>query len=261
MHSAPQTPAARRLLRPAHQRGPAFSFIIPVYDRVQVVYECLWSCLNQTVNDLEVVVVLDGSPPETREVVEHFRDDRLRVISYSDSFGRPARARNRGILEACGDWVCFLDSDDIASPCRLEAVRAVVDAAPEPPEVVYGGVRLLPCRSDLSTLFGRMGHLDPQTATLDALKCSNQIYMPTVSVRRHTLLKFGGFRLDLLFREDHELWLRLMSRGCRFAATEEVLALYRLHEDNLGRTLVGDDARHKEAALAAYQRPFKEWLP
>ncbi len=245
-----------RLPQPA---APAFSFVVPVYDRVQVVHEAIASCLNQTDPDLEVVVVLDGSPPETRAVVAAFADPRLRVFSYDHAFGHASRARNRGIVEARGDHVCFLDSDDWSSPTRLAAMREALGAEPEA-DVLYGRVRMLRGSASLSSrLFGAEGSFDATTPSLAELTQGNRIYMPTACVRRDVLLRFGGFRTAMRYREDHELWLRLLANGCRFVGVDAVVAWYRLHDDNLEKTFVADDAHWRSEALRLFQQPFDDW--
>lgn len=244
---------------PAVKPAPTFSFVVPIHDRVQVVREAIVSCLSQTEPNLEVVVVLDGSPPETRALVAGLDDPRLRVFSYDQPFGHASRARNRGILEARGAYVCFLDSDDWSSPTRLAAMRLALEVEPNA-DVLYGRVRLLRGSAELSPrLLGAEGSFDPATLSLPELMVGNRIYMPTACVRRDALLRFGGFRLAMRYREDHELWLRLMINGCRFVGVDAVLAYYRRHDANLEKAFVADDAHWRAEALRLFQQPFDDW--
>lgn len=100
--------------------GILFSVIIPIYDRVALLDEAIRSILDQDMNDWELLLVCDGSPPETLAVVQQYSNHpRVRVLHLPKSSGNAVRARNKGILEARGKLLAFLDSDDRAEPDRL----------------------------------------------------------------------------------------------------------------------------------------------
>ncbi len=248
---------------PSIANAPLFSFVIPVYDRQRVVHECIRNCLNQTFENFEIIVVADGSPPATLDVIESYRDDpRVRIFRYADAFGTACRARNRGILEARGEYICFLDSDDFCSVKRLEHVKAVLDVfSGEKPDVVYGSVCFLPekDRHIEGIDFGDIGRPAPGGFSLEQLIEANQIYTLTASVRRSALLKYGGFRTGMRYREDYELWLRLCFNGARFTYTNEVLAYYRIHGGNNELNFKDNDAIYYQQAIDQYQQPFMDW--
>ena len=89
---------------------PFFSIIIPSYNRAHVLPVTIKSVLHQTYKNWELIIVDDGSIDNTKEVVEKINDTRVRYI-YQENAERSA-ARNNGIRNAKGDWICFLDSDD-----------------------------------------------------------------------------------------------------------------------------------------------------
>jgi len=103
------------------------SAIIPTRNRAKLVPRATLSALNQTLRNLEVIVVVDGPDEETFQVLAQIDDPRLRVISLEKSVGAQ-EARNIGVSEARGSWVAFLDDDDEWLPtkleCQLEAGRA-----------------------------------------------------------------------------------------------------------------------------------------
>lgn len=104
--------------------APQFSVIIPTYDRPVMLTEAVASVLSQTLADWELIVVDDGSPtrPELPE------DPRIRMLSNAESLG-PAASRNRGIEAATGQYLAFLDDDDVWVPQRLARALAVHDEA------------------------------------------------------------------------------------------------------------------------------------
>lgn len=107
---------------------PAVSVVIPTYDRAAVLPRAIDSVLGQTVEDLELLVVDDGSTDRAPDVVAGYADDRVRCLRHEQNRGASA-ARNSGIEAASGDYVAFLDSDDEWLAGKLETQLAVLEAA------------------------------------------------------------------------------------------------------------------------------------
>ena len=106
--------------------GPTrISAVIPAYNAAQFVGEAIASCLHQTVPPVEIIVVDDGSTDETAEIAASF-GSLVRVVSQLNA-GEGA-ARNRGISESAGEWVAFLDADDLWEPTKLEQQLSAVQA-------------------------------------------------------------------------------------------------------------------------------------
>src|SRR5512138_1536925 len=116
------------------------SVIIPVYNALPFLTDAIDSVLAQTHSDLELIVVDDVSTDGSLAVAESYigRDARVRVIRQSTNGGSSA-TRNRGAEEAKGDWLAFLDNDDISHPRRLELQ---LQAADEDPSVLLWGSAL-----------------------------------------------------------------------------------------------------------------------
>lgn len=104
---------------------PRFSVVIPTYNRSSSVIETLRSCFEQTVSNIEIIVVDDGSSDDTQQVLAGIDDPRL-VVVYQENAG-PAAARNHGMRVATGDYIAFLDSDDCWYPEFLEAATATLE--------------------------------------------------------------------------------------------------------------------------------------
>lgn len=96
------------------------SIIIPVYQVAQYLAACIESCLNQSYQHLEVILVDDGSPDESLRICEHYRqrDSRVRIVCTKNQ--GISRARNKGIQVASGDYIAFVDSDDTIAPDYLQ---------------------------------------------------------------------------------------------------------------------------------------------
>lgn len=116
--------------------SPRFSVVIPTFNRADSILSTLDSCFNQTCDSLEVIVVDDGSTDHTLKTLEQIDNDRLVVVSQ-DNAG-PAAARNHGMQKARGDYIAFLDSDDIWYPEFLAEVQNTLDEHGE--SLVYGQI-------------------------------------------------------------------------------------------------------------------------
>jgi len=234
----------------------SFSFVVPVYDRTQKLRESIRSLLRQTYSEFEVLLICDGSPESTLEVVEELvqSDPRVRTFSYRTNSGNACRGRNKGISIAQGDFVCFHDSDDIAHHERLERTLWAIrergaDAVYGPTKVLMDGTR----RID-GVYNGQL--LDPPEFDFETLKQINIMMTCSVAVRRDALLRFGGFREEMRYREDHEAWLRLAYHGCKWSRAKDLLCYYRVHSGNAELILRDNDDHWFEQALYWYDKAF-----
>jgi glycosyltransferase involved in cell wall biosynthesis len=205
---------------------PEVTAVIPTHNRSRLLAHALRSALWQEGVDLEVVVVDDGSSDDTPEVVASFRDDRVRLVRNKVS-QRVAAARNRGVAEARGRWVGFLDDDDIWAPNKL--ARQVAAAQRQSRCWVYAGV--IDVTEDLK-IVGIRSAPSPKKVIQ---KISRYNVIPgggsNVIATRAALLKAGPFERELYNTEDWEMWIRLAKHGPP-AALEEPLLAYRVHPYN-----------------------------
>jgi glycosyltransferase involved in cell wall biosynthesis len=117
---------------------PRFSIIIPTFNRAFFLQRSINSVISQLYDDWELIIVDDGSTDNTHEIVTAFQDRRIRYI-YQQNSERSA-ARNNGILNARGEWICFLDSDDYYLPNHLQTFNDFVTQNNlEPSFLISGG--------------------------------------------------------------------------------------------------------------------------
>lgn len=207
------------------------SFVIPVYDRTDVLREAIKSALNQTIKNIEVIIVADGSPSDTLDVIGEFKsDERVKIFNFPISSGNAVRGRNKGIRESKGKYVAFLDSDDVASPNRLELTLPLLESGRA--DVVYGAWQAIVdgSRSNIDIADGQLV-LSPD-ADFEMLREVSVPCQSTVIVRKELLNKVGYLKPTMEYREDHELWVRLAYRGAVFKSIDQVLTRLRLHEGN-----------------------------
>lgn len=234
--------------------APLFSVIIPIYDRTEELKEAIDSILAQSFRNFELILVCDGSPTPTKELVKSYGDHgQIRVFHFKHSSGNACRGRNKGIELAQGRYVAFLDSDDIAFRNRLE--RSLFYFLEKKVDVVGGAIEYLVPEGELRGFTnGQVGFTSEQ-CTYALLKQGNRLSTCTVSVDRRVLVEFGSFREEMRYREDHELWLRLAYRGCRFYNSPELFAKYRIHSENAEQKYIEEDTYWFARALEIHTGP------
>jgi len=194
---------------------PVVSVVIPLFNKREYVLRAIGSVLGQSWQDLELLVIDDGSTDEGGELVAAVRDPRLRLIRQPN--GGPGAARNRGIKEASAPLVAFLDADDEWAKDHLEqAIKALADH-PECALFVSGFLRG-PDRTDMGESFQRWELADglwrprPQTTAEQLRRQIDTLCPPAVVARREVLVQLGGFydAYRCTYGEDSYLWIKLV---------------------------------------------------
>jgi glycosyltransferase involved in cell wall biosynthesis len=216
---------------------PRISVIIPTYNRADLVGETIESVLRQTFDDFEIIIVDDGSTDATKEVVRRF-DGSIKYL-YQENHGR-CYARNKGFEASSGDYVCFLDSDDVLNPRMIERQ-----------------VSLLESKSDLGFVYSdyqfinRAGEILPKPEIYSAhplrrgkifqfLICLDFIPSPSaVLARRGCINATGLFDPSLNNAEDWD-WLLRMTSVYETDYVPEPLCLIRKHDGNTPAEAIND---------------------
>ena len=207
------------------------SVVVPTRDRSRILETTLRSVQRQRNVRIEVIVVDDASSDQTPEVLASVHDARFRMLRNPIPAG-PGEARNRGASEARGEWLAFLDDDDLWAPTKL--ARQIETATDVGSEWVYAGSVNVDDR--LRVIHGRP---PPEPGIVMAtLPRSNAIPGggSNVVVRRRAFAEVGGFDERFSPCEDWELWIRLMRFGPP-AAVRAPLMGYRVHPGGRSRDL------------------------
>lgn len=191
--------------------APFFSIVIPTYNRKDRVVKAVDSVLNQTFTNFELIVVDDGSNDNTQEAIADIKDTRVKYI-YQENMGAPV-ARNTGIDAAKGDYISFLDSDDVFLPHKLQKVYDEIQKFPSEAILISSHRRI---KADKSSIyyhpekcltppeFKRLLHyhiIDSSTSGL--------------VIKRSNLVEQGGFDISLKCIQDRELLFRMCNtHGC-----------------------------------------------
>jgi glycosyltransferase involved in cell wall biosynthesis len=212
---------------------PEVSVIIPTRDRRDRVRVAVRSVLAQRDVRLEVLVVDDASTDGTAAMIAALGESRVRVVRNDTSLGESG-ARNRGIQEAMGPWIAFLDDDDLWAPDKLPSQLDALRASGR--SWAYGGEVLV--NEDLQVLAGSPPPAPEQMAA--ALKRYNAVpgSASNVIVASELLSRVGLFDLELRRTPDWDMWLRLLRAGLPAAVNRPIVAI-RLHPGNMSRDMEG----------------------
>jgi glycosyltransferase involved in cell wall biosynthesis len=179
------------------------SVVIPTYNAAELVCETVRSALAQTAPPAEVIVIDDGSSDDTRQRLASFGKP-VRYI-YQENQGVSA-ARNRGIHESTGEFIAFLDADDVWHPRKLERQVAVLNAHPE---FALVGTRVVDWPGENFPPDPENEAASPSIVPLEKLAVRNYLVTSSVMVRRAVLGQVGDFDRSLHGPEDYDLWLRV----------------------------------------------------
>lgn len=198
-------------------RPPFFSVVMPLYNKAEHVEATLASIAAQRFRDFEVVVVDDGSSDDGPSRVSGMGLTYLRLVAQRN--GGPGLARNRGIAEARGTWIAFLDADDLWLPSHLDECARVIASVKDCDVVATRYVRAVR-ESDHKDVAARAGVIRQGSFLADA----EQVWTSCTAVRASVARDSGGFGATWP-GEDVEFWFRLSLRY-RLAVSDLVTAIY-----------------------------------
>jgi len=206
-----------------------FSIIVPCYNGEVTIANTLESVCIQTYSDFEVIVVNDGSTDSSLDIVKSYLGRLpLKIISQKNS-GLGA-ARNTGIDMASGEFIAFLDADDLWFDNKLQTVYSFIKKQHGDVDVVCHSEEMK--RKKIS--LGVLKH-GPYTSYEDLLFKGNSLSPSATCVRKKMLEEVGLFSLDKKGHgvEDWDLWLKLARKNAKIYYIEDVLGVYVLYGDNM----------------------------
>jgi glycosyltransferase involved in cell wall biosynthesis len=223
---------------------PKVSVVIPTYNYGRFLGEAIQSVLDQTFQDFEIFVVDDGSTDNTKEIVDSFKDHRIKYI-YQENRGVSA-ARNTGIQTSIGEYITFLDSDDVWLPQNLDLKVKLLDSRPDV-ALVCSDMYIFDERTGVTC---RLWHDKPFLYKLNPRKAAKQalremlsstgcfIRPPVTVVRRLVFTEVGYFDESLRTGEDWDLFVRVV---LRFRIETIDIPLYRRRKHSAALTANPDE--------------------
>ncbi len=205
--------------------------IIPAYNASAFIAETIRSVLDQEFDPLELIIVDDGSTDDTAAIVESFADPRITLIRQANS--GVSAARNRGLAAAMGEYVVFLDADDLILPGKLRAQLDLFDRFSRRKrrlEIINSGWHLIDAEGQLLAEI-RPWETAPRLDTLIWLRMK-PVFPGALMLKREAVQAVGGFDASLKQAEDVDLVLRMAANGSKALWLKEATVLYRQHGES-----------------------------
>ena len=245
-------------------KTPLLSVVIPTWNRARLVCDAINSALAQRASDVQVIVVDDASTDSTAELLEREFGSQISVLRLEHRRG-PGGARNAGARLAHGQFVAFLDSDDVWLPGKLDAELNVFARFPDADVVVSDSQNFFEGEADGTSRFAQNGLLDASRGEVRlASDCrwlwtnsTNTVHTCSITVRREALRRMGEklFAEDLVCCEDWEFQMRLY-HSARVVVLPQVWSHVRRFVDasRMGRGVPGRPATAEQEMVLLRSR-------
>ncbi len=216
--------------------NPFFSIVIPVYNKEKYIQKTLDSVLTQTFEDFEIILVDDGSKDKSYKIIKNIKDSRIHLIRQEN--GGPSKARNLGIKESKGQFIVFLDADDIWFPNKLEKQYKLHS---ENPELMWSCSafksvyikeieKTAKSSKEIINCYHENGVLpDAIEAIIDGLS----VWTSTVVIKKDVFFNDRFFfNEDYATSEDKEVWYKLACIFPKIGYIKDATALYNIGTEN-----------------------------
>lgn len=233
--------------------NPLISIVVPVYNTEKYIAETIESVIAQTYDNWELLLIDDGSTDSSRKIIESFVEKDSRIKYHYKENGGQASARNLGVKKANGEYIAFLDSDDIWLPKKLE--HQIEELIKYKPDFLYGlGYFYYPEKAKDEQLV----EYDWITGERSGLEFFHQIYLGcivntnTVLLKRDIFERIGYFDENEIIRgtEDWDLWMRIALQIPKVYGSPKRNVYYRIHEEGIhlqhARMIRGKITVHKK---------------
>lgn len=213
---------------------PLVSIVIPTYNRAELVTQTIDSVVQQSYPNLEIIIVDDGSTDDTENTIQNIKDSRIRYIKHPQNLGG-ATARNTGIEAATGGYTCFLDSDDLWLPNKIELQLAFIQQFPDSEKIVTYTQRKI--SNPHKEVYKNRSKVTQKPNTdikysknlADYLFCDDGDMQTSTLMMKSAFAKAVKFRSELKKHQDWDFCLRLEARGAIFAFLPQTLTIYQNH--------------------------------
>lgn len=213
-----------------YMNSPKVSILISVYNETEChIRQAVESILNQTLDDFEIIVVIDNPNRDDVELIlSSYSDPRLIICKNSNNIGL-ALSMNKAAKMAKSEVLARMDADDIAYPDRLEREYKLISSKKY--DFIFTGYDLIDEQSSLIRKYKPM-HPYSQSELIRQIHLKHIIHHPTVMFTKEIFYKVGGYR-NFPCTQDLDLWFRMVENGCRFFMINEPLLKYRINSNSV----------------------------
>ena len=239
---------------------PFFTVLMNAYNGADYIAAAIDSVLAQTEGDFELLIWDDGSTDATGDICRSFDDPRIRYVRSEERL-EIGRARNHAIALATGEWIAFLDQDDLWMPEKLARQRAAIEAGNERLGLVYG-------RTVRFTKRGPAGEFDPwhrvgRQPVGDIfrvlMKRPSFVALSSACVRTAALRALDGIPETVRYAPDYWIFLNI-AREWNAACVQTLVCRYRVHDESMSHVYTRKIHEEGLRIIAAAARPGDRWI-
>ena len=236
--------------------NPLVSVIIPAYNAENYIEKAIQSVLEQTYPNFEVIVIDDNSTDRTVDVVREFRDERIKLLVNEQNMG-PSYSRNRGIIEAKGEWIALLDSDDWWDKDRIGSLIKVVKQFS--PDIIADDIKIvwesIPGNFKVSTSILKQRGLEELNRFISIVEFIEYDFGIMKPMIKRRIFESILYRNDMRFVEDFDLYLRALLKNYKWYQLNESYYYYRQRKDSL----IKQQVSLKEQSIKQIDNVLKEY--
>ncbi|MEB3215334.1 MAG: glycosyltransferase [Nostocales cyanobacterium 94392] len=224
------------------------SVIIPVYNGENTIKQTIESVLNQTFTNFELIIINANSIDNTLSIISQIQDERIKLFFYPKA--NVAVNRNRGINHATGNYITFLDADDLWTTDKLAAQYTAL----QPNSQVGVAYSWTNCIDENGKFLRKTSHVNWTGDVYAKLLLDDFIGNGSnVMIRREVLMKVNGFDEILTNAQDTDMWLKL-SAITDFVCVPKAQILYRIRQDSMSSNVLGLEKSNLEVIQRAFAR-------
>jgi glycosyltransferase involved in cell wall biosynthesis len=217
-------------ISPGYEEG-LVSVIIPCYNQERYLSACLESISKQEYRPIEIIIVDDGSADRTSQIMKNFQGIQMTGIVVKCLFQSrqgAQHARNQGLRHAKGEYIQFLDSDDLLC-CEKLTEQVMVFQNNSETDIVYGDGQYLIDFHEANAIKGKVISIGPSSDMIESLLSGNWVPLYSYLSRRSAVQRCGPWDNKLEVLQDFEYFLRMALQGCRFHYRPGITGYYRKH--------------------------------
>ena len=206
------------------------SVLLPTYNGEKFIEESVKSVLNQSIKNLELLVGINGSKDNTKNILSSFKDSRIKVFNFGEEPLGVSKTLNLLVKESQYQNIAIQDDDDIWMQDKLEKQLPFIGDY----DVIGSQILYIDKEGKPPMRYGSGPTLETSDALIKQLTKSgqNQIANSTSILKKSRVLENDGWDPEYPGYEDMDMWLKLMSKGCRFYNLDEILVCHRVYDES-----------------------------
>jgi len=206
------------------------SVLLPTYNGEKFIKESVKSVLNQSFKNIELLIGINGSKDSTKDILSSIEDSRFKVFDYGEEPLGVSKTLNLLLEESIYDYVAIQDDDDIWMQEKLERQCLFL----EDYDVIGSQILYINEEGKTPTAYGSGPKLETTNELIKRLTKTgqNQIANSSSVIKKSKVSENGGWDGEYPGYEDMDMWLKLMSKGCRFNNLDEILVCHRVYDES-----------------------------